>query len=88
MGLYTKRLSTANAQREGKKVYQYSVYVRFAASNKEADRYVRMIKSSGHVSLLRITDAQFGKIKNFYGKSEIEQEQRTVKKLPLLTMLE
>lgn len=51
---------------------QYSVYTRHCASRESAEVHVKRIESmvpdEGHVSVLRITDKQYGDIINFLGK--------------------
>lgn len=57
---------------------QYSVYVRHCASSESADvhekRIHRLLPPLGKVSVLRITDKQFGNILNFWGKAEVPKE--------------
>jgi CRISPR-associated protein Cas2 len=51
---------------------QYSVYNRHCASRESADVHVRRVKLAlpphGQVSILMITDKQYGEIINFYGE--------------------
>lgn len=58
-------------QRDGFTMMQYSVYSRHCASPESADVHERRIKSflppKGQVSILRITDKQYGNIINFWG---------------------
>ena len=53
---------------------QFSVYVRHCASSESADvherKINRMLPPLGKVSILRITDKQFGNIQNFWGEQE------------------
>ena len=57
---------------------QYSVYMRHCASSESADVHEKRIQSLlppfGKVSILRITDKQFGNIMNFWGKVEAPKE--------------
>ena len=57
---------------------QYSVYMRHCSSSESADvhekRIHKMLPPLGKVSVLRITDKQFGNIMNFWGKKKIENE--------------
>lgn len=57
--------------KDGFAMMQYSVYVRYCASGEVADlhtvRIRRLIPDRGHVSILRVTDKQYGKIHNFWG---------------------
>jgi len=58
--------------KDGFTMMQYSVYTRHCASRESADVHVRRIKSAvpeeGQVSILLITDKQYGDILNFWGK--------------------
>jgi CRISPR-associated protein Cas2 len=64
--------------RNGFTMMQYSVYVRHCASGENADVHEKRIQKSlpplGKVSVLRITDKQFGNIMNFWGKKELPKE--------------
>lgn len=64
-----------NLLKDGFTMMQYSVYIRHCASNESADVHEKRINSIlpplGKVSVLRITDKQFGNIQNFWGKAEI-----------------
>lgn len=59
-------------QKFGFSMMQYSVYMRHCASGESADVHVRRVKaiipSKGQVSILQITDKQYGNILNFWGK--------------------
>lgn len=61
--------------KDGFSMMQYSVYVRHCASSESADVHEKRIYKSlpplGKVSILRITDKQFGNIQNFWGKHEV-----------------
>ena len=63
-----------NAQlfRNGFTMMQFSVYMRHCASSESADAHEKRIKillpPLGKVSILRITDKQYGNIMNFWGK--------------------
>ena len=54
---------------------QHSVYLRHCASRENADLHIKRVKSTlpskGTVSIIRITDKQFGMIESFYGHSQI-----------------
>ena len=54
---------------------QHSVYLRHCASRENTDVHVKRVRSflpsKGIISILRITDKQFGMIESFYGKSSI-----------------
>lgn len=64
-----------NLLKDGFSMMQYSVYVRHCASSESADvhekRIYQLLPPLGKVSVLRITDKQFGNIQNFLGKTEV-----------------
>lgn len=57
---------------DGFTMMQYSVYTRHCASRESAQVHVKRIKklvpAKGHVSILSITDKQYGQILNIWGK--------------------
>ena len=61
-----------NLLKDGFTMFQYSVYARHCASGESADvhenRLKMMVPAEGLVSVLRITDKQFGDIRNFCGR--------------------
>lgn len=79
-GLFRKSLL-----KDGFTMMQFSVYDRHCASSESADvheqRINKFLPPLGKVSVLRITDKQFGNITNYYGKAELP-------KTPLPTQLE
>ena len=64
-----------NLLKDGFSMMQYSVYVRHCASSESTDvhekRIYYLLPPLGKVSVLRITDKQFGNIQNFWGKTEV-----------------
>jgi len=64
-----------NLLKDGFDMMQYSVYMRHCASSESADVHERRINMLlppfGKVSILRITDKQFGNIMNFWGRAEV-----------------
>ena len=60
--------------RDGFTRFQLSIYVRHCPSVENANVHIARVKSmippEGSVSILCITDKQFGKIQIFYGKKE------------------
>lgn len=64
-----------NLLKDGFSMMQYSVYIRHCASSESADvhekRTHRLLPPMGKVSVLRITDKQFGNIMNFWGRAEV-----------------
>lgn len=71
--------------KDGFSMMQFSVYTRHCASSESADVHEKRIQTIlpplGKVSILRITDKQFGNIMNFWGKVEVPKE-------PMPTQLE
>jgi len=64
--------------KDGFTMMQYSVYSRHCASYESADVHEKRIQSllppKGKVSILRITDKQYGNMTNFWGKAETPKE--------------
>jgi len=60
--------------KDGFDMMQYSVYIRHCASSESADVHEKRVRSfvppKGKVSVLRITDKQFSKIINIWGKND------------------
>lgn len=58
--------------KDGFTMMQYSVYIRHCASLESSEVHIkrvqRLIPQKGHVSILKITDKQYGDIVNFWGK--------------------
>jgi CRISPR-associated protein Cas2 len=58
--------------KDGFTMMQYSVYIRHCASKESADVHVRRVKmcipDKGQISIVCITDKQYGNIINFWGK--------------------
>lgn len=65
-----------NLLKDGFSMMQYSVYIRHCASGESADvhekRINKLVPPLGKVSVLRITDKQFGMIINYLGKAKQE----------------
>ena len=61
-----------NLMKDGFEMLQYSVYIRHCASNKSAlvhiNRVRMIVPAEGLVSIVKITDKQFGDIINLIGK--------------------
>ena len=57
---------------DGFTMMQYSVYIRHCASAESAEvhmkRVEKLIPQKGHVSIIKVTDKQYGDIVNFWGK--------------------
>lgn len=62
-----------NLIKDGFTMMQFSVYTRHCASSESADvhenRINALLPPLGKVSLLRITDKQYGNIANFWGRA-------------------
>ena len=60
--------------RDGFTMMQFSVYIRHCPSGENADVHLKRVNSAvpekGQVSILRITDKQYGDIMNFWGAKE------------------
>jgi CRISPR-associated protein Cas2 len=63
---------------DGFSMMQYSVYTRHCASRESAKVHIKRIKrlvpSKGQVSILSVTDKQYGKIINIWGKKSLPVE--------------
>ncbi len=63
-------------QKDGFSMMQYSVYVRHCASAESADvhkkRVRKMLPPKGQVSMMMITDKQYGLMENFWAKTRRE----------------
>lgn len=61
-------------EKDGFTMMQYSVYNRFCASRESLEVHIKRVRSlippSGQVSILSITDKQYGEIINYWGKIE------------------
>jgi CRISPR-associated protein Cas2 len=57
---------------DGFTMLQYSIYTRHCASKESAEVHIKRVKSfipsKGHVSIMMITDKQYGNIINFWGR--------------------
>lgn len=69
-------------EKDGFSMMQFSVYIRHCASKENRDVHVKRVKSFipelGLVSILSVTDKQFGEIINFWG-----QKKQRMPELPL-----
>jgi CRISPR-associated protein Cas2 len=58
---------------DGFAMMQYSIYIRHCASRESTEVHIKRVKrlvpAKGHVSIMTITDKQFGNIINFWGKN-------------------
>jgi CRISPR-associated protein Cas2 len=64
--------------KDGFTMMQYSVYTRHCASRESAQVHVKRVKSmlltNGKVSIVQITDKQYGQILNYWGKADKSME--------------
>lgn len=60
--------------KDGFNMMQYSVYTRHCASKESLNVHIKRVESflppKGQVSILEITDKQYGRIQNFWGKEK------------------
>ena len=63
-----------NLTKDGFVMLQYSVYIRHCASKESQAVHIKRVKSivpnTGMVSILSVTDKQYGDIVNFWGKEK------------------
>jgi CRISPR-associated protein Cas2 len=61
-----------NLLKDGFSMMQFSVYIRHCASKESAAAHINAVKrfvpEKGEVSILQVTDKQYGNIINFWGK--------------------
>lgn len=64
-------------EKDGFSMMQFSVYVRHCPSRENMKVHINRVQSSmppsGYVSILSVTDKQFGEILNFWGRVEHEK---------------
>ena len=67
-------------EKDGFTMMQFSVYIRHCASKESRDVHTKRVKAfipaAGKVSILSVTDRQYGDIHNFCGKVEEEKTKR------------
>ncbi|MCK5683603.1 CRISPR-associated endonuclease Cas2 [bacterium] len=60
--------------KDGFTMLQYSVYIRHCASRENTEVHLKRVKNSipekGHISVMTITDKQYGDIINFWGRKD------------------
>lgn len=63
-----------NLEKDGFCMWQYSVYIRHCASKESMEVHIRRLKAlvppEGKISVVQITDKQYGNIINIWGKIE------------------
>ena len=74
-----------NLEKDGFSMMQFSVYIRHCASIESLEVHIKRIKSilpeSGKVSLLSVTDKQYGDIFNFCGKPKSINKSKITQKV-------
>lgn len=73
--------------KDGFTMMQFSVYIRHCPSMESGEVHIRRVKSflppKGQVSILKVTDKQFGLIANFWGASSQKPKQQPLPQLEL-----
>lgn len=73
--------------KDGFSMMQYSIYIRHCPSKQNADMHINRVKGfltkKGNVSILMVTDKQFGMIKNFWGTSSEKPKHKPLPQLEL-----
>lgn len=74
-----------NLEKDGFSMMQFSVYVRHCASRESMDVHIKRVKSllpeTGKVSILCVTDKQYGGIYNFWGAPKSMKQSKITKKV-------
>lgn len=74
-----------NLEKDGFSMMQFSVYIRHCASRESLEVHIKRVKSllpeSGKVSILSVTDKQYGDIYNFWGKPKSINKSKITKKV-------
>ncbi len=74
-----------NLEKDGFAMMQFSVYIRHCASRESMEVHIKRIKSmlpeSGKVSILNVTDRQYGEIYNFWGVPKSTKLSKITKKI-------
>ena len=73
----TASLFRKNLIKDGFTMLQYSVYIRHCASHESRTVHIKRVRAvlpeSGMVSILSVTDKQYGDIVNFWGKEKTKK---------------
>jgi CRISPR-associated protein Cas2 len=68
--------------KDGFTMMQFSVYIRHCASKEAMETHIkrveRFVPPKGKVSMVYITDKQYGEIRNFWAKKEIPSKNKPV----------
>ncbi len=61
-------------EKDGFTMMQYSVYIRHCGSKESMNTHIKRVRKfmppDGHITILAVTDKQYGDIYNFWGKIE------------------
>jgi len=70
--LYNYRQFRKKLEKDGFTMFQFSIYIRHCASRENAQVHIKRVKKSlppyGKVSIMQLTDKQFGMIEMFNGQ--------------------
>ena len=73
--------------KSGFEMMQYSVYTRFCGSSESAKAMTKRVESflvyEGNISILTVTDKQYGMIKNYIGKKKEPKPKKMPRQLEL-----
>lgn len=65
-----------NLDKQGFTMMQYSIYIRHCASYQNMQTYIRRVESflpkNGDITMMWMTDKQFGEMKHYIGKIETD----------------
>ena len=74
-----------NLEKDGSSMMQFSVYIRHCASRESLDVHEKRVKAllpeTGKVSILSVTDKQYGDIYNFWGKPKSIKKSKITQKV-------
>ena len=72
-------------EKDGFAMMQFSVYIRHCASRESLDVHIKRVKTflpeTGKVSILGVTDKQYGDIHNFWGKPKSASQSKIQNKV-------
>ena len=72
-------------EKDGFAMMQFSVYIRHCASRESLDVHIKRVKTflpeTGKVSILSVTDKQYGDIHNFWGKPKSASQSKIQNKV-------
>lgn len=72
-------------EKDGFSMMQFSVYIRHCASRESMNVHIKRLKSiipeEGKVSILYVTDKQYGDIYNFWGKPRKSKKESKIREM-------